>query len=607
MIVIVGGAFVLLLALAALAYFMTRAGAEDAPAPSPADALEADLPPPEERSADEESELMQKKQEASEDAAAPTPDVTKKEVKKAPIEKEAPTAKPKDVDGLVGHYTADSWNKKANEWKDLSGKNNHVTEIKGIFDVDDDDGIKYLFGDRNAGCKFPTKVYTKGRKYTMFHVADYSGEPQNARIFDGTDGNVLSGFWASRKGVKHSGSSGAAGWLTHHHAPKRDGWMISTDQKQLFRANGVQVSQGKETVSKRQHGAKQMTLNFGQFTDAVKQADRAVSIFKHCQYGGNRATKTSGAYRLARLGAQDNDVSSLIVPSGMELTIFDRPDLKGKSKTFKGPTKDACLVDDGWNDKMSSYIVKNTTGGGVGRESSKWKVAEVLFYNRELSLDEIHKVENYLMKKYKKEREIRHHVWSGSTYKHDVTAGRATAHDKIGFSCGPEGAIERWRLHAHGGSGWKNGIGNHNFHYEGMCLQNIGGTVDMQKKTSYVDAPSGGAAGLAAYQKLINQADCRGSPMSGFHFEKSKDGTKVRMHYACNSQEVDEDTCRDVTAGRHRKRHKNARLKSDGLLSAMHLQEIQCGGDQVLTKMKIEDQDNGEVHLKGQCCSLEDI
>ena len=39
----------------------------------------------------------------------------------------------------------------------------------------------------------------------------------------------------------------------------------------------------------------------------------------------------------------------------------------------------------------------------------------------------------------------------------------------------------------------------------------------------------------------------------------------------------------------------------------MHLQEIGCGGDQVLTKMKIEDQDNGEVHLKGQCCSLEDI
>ena len=605
--IIIAGAVVLLLIIFAVAYTMMSSGGEPAPAPSPADALEADLPPSEERSADQESELMQKKQEASEDANAPTPDVQKKEVKKVPIEKEAPTAKPKDIDGLVGHYTAESWNKKANEWKDVSGKNNHVTEIKGIFDVDDDDGIKYVFGDKNAGCKFPTKVYTKGRKYTMFHVADYSSEQNRGRIFDGTDGNVLSGFWAGRKGVKHAGASRAHGWLTHYNAPKREGWVISSDQKHLFRANGVQVSQGKETVSKRQHGAKQMTLNFGQFTDAVKRADRGVTLWKHCSYGGNRVTKTSGAYRRARIGAQDNDISSLQVPSGMELTIFDRPDLKGKSKTFKGPTKDSCLVNDGWNDKLSSMIIKNTTGGGFGRESSKWKVAEVLFYNRELSLDEITKVENYLMKKYKKEREIRHHVWNFSTYNHDKTAGRVTAHDKIGFSCGPEGAIERWRLHAHGGSGWKNGIGNHNFQYEGMCLQNIGGSVDMKKKTSYVDAPSGGAAGLAAYQKLINQADCRGSPMSGFHFEKSKDGTKARMHYACNSQEVDEDTCRDVTAGRHRKRYKNARLKSDGLLSAMHLQEIQCGGDQVLTKMHLEDQDNGEIHLKGQCCSLQDI
>ena len=145
-----------------------------------------------------------------------------------------------------------------------------------------------------------------------------------------------------------------------------------------------------------------MTLNFGQFTDAVKRADRGVTLWKHCSYGGNRVTKTSGAYRRARIGAQDNDISSLQVPSGMELTIFDRPDLKGKSKTFKGPTKDSCLVNDGWNDKLSSMIIKNTTGGGFGRESSKWKVAEVLFYNRQLSLDEITKVENYLMKKYKR-------------------------------------------------------------------------------------------------------------------------------------------------------------------------------------------------------------
>ena len=120
MIVIVGGAFVLLLALAALAYFMTRAGAEDAPAPSPADALEADLPPPEERSADEESELMQKKQEASADAAAPTPEFPRRG--EAPI-KDRPRKRRRRPGG---HYTGQL------EKKRTSGRTSVVRTITSL-------------------------------------------------------------------------------------------------------------------------------------------------------------------------------------------------------------------------------------------------------------------------------------------------------------------------------------------------------------------------------------------------------------------------------------------------------------------------------------------
>ena len=85
--IIIAGAVVLLLIIFAVAYTMMSSGGEPAPAPSPADALESDLPPSEERSADQESELMQKKQEASEDANAPTPDVQKKEVKKGQLKR----------------------------------------------------------------------------------------------------------------------------------------------------------------------------------------------------------------------------------------------------------------------------------------------------------------------------------------------------------------------------------------------------------------------------------------------------------------------------------------------------------------------------------------
>jgi len=607
MIAIAGGVILLLIAIAAAVYMMS-AGGDSSPAPTAeVDKLEEKLPPPEEQTQEQASEVMQEKQKLVEQGGAPA--VEQQEIKSKPLDKDAETAKPKDVDGLVGHYTADSWNKKENRWDDVSGKGNHVTEIKGTFDVDDDDGVKFVFGDRNAGCKFPTSVFTKGRKYTFFHVARYGSESNRGRIFDGTDSNTLSGFWAGRQGLAHKQASSGFGWITHsygaHRGPAR--WIVSSDQKQLYRANGIQRSQGQPTLVKTQHTPRQMTLNFGQFTDAQKKADRPVSIFKHCGYGGNRTTKTSGAYRRARIGAQDNDVSSLQVPAGMELTIFDKPDLTGKSKTFKGPVNDDCLVNDGWNDKLSSMIIKNTTGGGIGSESSKWQVAEVLFYNRELTLDEIKKIENYLMKKYKLEIEVLQRVWSHSTYKHDKTAGTVAAHDGIGFHCGDEGAVMRWRMHAHGGTHWKNGIGNHNFHYEGWCKQGGVGGGKNAKKTSYVDVGgAGSASAVDAYKKLMDQVDCRGSPLVGFHFETSADKSKARVHYECKDIEVDEGTCRDVTSHRHHKKYKNARLKSDGLLSAMHYQDINCG-DQVLTKVSLQDQDNGEIHLQGKCCSLQDI
>lgn len=605
MIVIVGGVVFLIILAAAAYLFMSSSKKEDAPAPSPAEKLEEKLPPPEEQTPEQAKEVMQEKQKVVEEAAAPTPE-PKEEVKKEPVPKDAESAQPKEIPGLVGHYTADSWKKKANRWEDLSGKGNHVTEIKGTLDVDDDEGVKFVFGDKNAGCRFPTKVFTKGRKYTFFHVARYGSESDRGRIFDGTDSNTLSGFWAGRQGVAHKQASGGHGWITHHEG-KREGWIVSTDQKQLYRANGIQRSQGAVSLAKTQHTPKQMTLNFGQFTDAQKRGDQQVSLFKHCAFGGNRVTKTSGAYRLARISAQDNDISAVVVPAGMELTIFDRPDLKGASKTFTGPVKDACLVDDGWNDKLSSMLIKNTTGGGIGPESSKWQVAEILFYNRELSLDEIKKVETYLMKKYKQEVELLDSVWSFSSYNHDKTAGTALAHHGIGFHCGNEGVISQWRLHAHGGSGAPNGIGNHNFQYEGSCKQGGIQGGQIEKKTGYVDAGAAGAgSGVDAYKKLIDEVDCRGSPVAGFHFETSADKSKVRVHYVCNDKDVDENTCQDVTAVRHKKKHKDARLKSDGLLSAMHYQDLNCGA-QVLTKMTLEDQDNGEIHLKGKCCSLEDI
>ncbi|UYZ63102.1 reprolysin-like metallopeptidase [Hymenobacter weizhouensis] len=87
------------------------------------------------------------------------------------------------------------------------------------------------------------------------------------------------------------------------------------------------------------------------------------TFFQDCGFGGySRALPAIGSYttnQLAARGILNNDLSSLRVNSGFTVVLFDGDNLTGDSLTVT--TENSCLVDAGWNDRVSSIKVRTTS------------------------------------------------------------------------------------------------------------------------------------------------------------------------------------------------------------------------------------------------------
>ena len=83
------------------------------------------------------------------------------------------------------------------------------------------------------------------------------------------------------------------------------------------------------------------------------------SVFQHCNYGGTSASLPVGDYTLSQLtarGMRNDDISSLRVSSGYELVAYQHDNFSGAYQIFTAD--DACLVDNGINDWISSLRVR---------------------------------------------------------------------------------------------------------------------------------------------------------------------------------------------------------------------------------------------------------
>ena len=89
-------------------------------------------------------------------------------------------------------------------------------------------------------------------------------------------------------------------------------------------------------------------------------ANEGVTVFQHCSYGGYSMTLGEGSYKLSALKAlsiSNDDLSSIKVPSGYKVVLYEHDNFAGKTLTLT-ETNDSCLTDNNFNDTVSSIKVQ---------------------------------------------------------------------------------------------------------------------------------------------------------------------------------------------------------------------------------------------------------
>ena len=177
---------------------------------------------------------------------------------------------------LFACYRADDYDPMAKYWADSSGNNRDVTSDLFTADAptlitttantnESTASFRTVQGTTAHGVTFPASVLPSN--YTLFHVARYAGATQR-RIFDGLNGNWLSGFWNGSSGVAFRNNT----WITRS-SPTYHGsnWVLSTDRKGSYRSNGVLRGTG-GSISDR------LTINMGGASNLEKSDWQASEI-----------------------------------------------------------------------------------------------------------------------------------------------------------------------------------------------------------------------------------------------------------------------------------------------------------------------------------------
>jgi hypothetical protein len=142
---------------------------------------------------------------------------------------------------LVAWYDASSYTAGATTWNDRSSNNNHAIVSGSISVQTDPAGFKFMRGSPSSKITLPANLPTT---YTVFHVARYAPVANAVKkrilssVLTTTAVNWVSGFHAGVSGVAYK--LPGPGWVPSATNQVTSGWMLSSDQSTLYRAQGVQ-------------------------------------------------------------------------------------------------------------------------------------------------------------------------------------------------------------------------------------------------------------------------------------------------------------------------------------------------------------------------------
>jgi hypothetical protein len=86
-----------------------------------------------------------------------------------------------------------------------------------------------------------------------------------------------------------------------------------------------------------------------------------VTLFSDCNYQGARKSFAEGEYRIEEIGIGNDAASSIRVPYGWSVTVYENGDFGGKKQLY---STDIPCLGNGWNDEISSIRVNRISTGG---------------------------------------------------------------------------------------------------------------------------------------------------------------------------------------------------------------------------------------------------
>jgi len=101
-------------------------------------------------------------------------------------------------------------------------------------------------------------------------------------------------------------------------------------------------------------------------------AQNYVTLYEDCNYRGRSYFLEPGTYRGYQMKMDNDRLSSMQVPAGMKVTIYEHDNFNGKSKTL---TSNIYCLDESWNDMTSSLVVESTYQPGYNPNDY------IVFYN----------------------------------------------------------------------------------------------------------------------------------------------------------------------------------------------------------------------------------
>jgi hypothetical protein len=142
-----------------------------------------------------------------------------------------PEEKIADVADLSARYVPSGYDATTKKWTDTDDA--HAFNIDGTMTLSSDE--THVIGDTLTKFTLPTSQLFD-RRYTLFTVAKYSGDVKE-RIFTSSQGDWYSGHNDGKSGVaKHDDT------MTEDIDHYGDEWVVSCDQRNLYRANGIRLS-----------------------------------------------------------------------------------------------------------------------------------------------------------------------------------------------------------------------------------------------------------------------------------------------------------------------------------------------------------------------------